>query len=92
MYKCQVIYTICEGCRKLKPQEIIEFIKNERIRKGLSQSRLAKESGLSRELIGKFELGKHSPKLSTVEKIGKALDLEIVIRKSGEEDERHRSI
>ena len=65
----------------MKSQEIIEFIKNERIRQGVSQSRLAKESGLSRELIGKFELGKHSPKLSTVEKIGKALDLEIVIRK-----------
>lgn len=92
MHKCQVFYTICEGCRKLKPQEIVDFIKNERVRKGLSKSRLAKESGLSRELIGKFELGKHSPKLSTVEKIGKALDLEIVIRKSGEEDERHRSI
>lgn len=76
----------------MKPQEIIEFIKNERVRKGLSKSRLAKESGLSRELIGKFELGKHSPKLSTIEKIGKALDLEIVIRKRGEEDERHRSI
>lgn len=65
----------------MKSQEIIEFIKNERIRQGVSQSRLAKESGLSRELIGKFELGKHSPKLSTIEKIGKALDLEIVIRK-----------
>lgn len=76
----------------MEPQEIVDFIKNERIRQGLSQSRLAKESGLSREFIGKFELGKHSPKLSTVEKIGKALDLEIVIRKSGEESERHRSI
>lgn len=65
----------------MKPQEIIDFIKNERIRKGLSKSRLAKESGLSRELIGKFELGKYSPKLSTIEKIGKALDLEIVIRR-----------
>ena len=65
----------------MKPQEIIDFIKTERIRKGLSKSRLAKESGLSRELIGKFELGKYSPKLSTIEKIGKALDLEIVIRK-----------
>lgn len=65
----------------MKPQEVIDFIKNERIRKGLSKSRLAKESGLSRELIGKFELGKYSPKLSTIEKIGKALDLEIVIRK-----------
>lgn len=69
------------GCRKLKAQEVIDFIKNERIRKGLSKSRLAKESGLSRELIGKFELGKYSPKLSTIEKIGKALDLEIVIRR-----------
>lgn len=65
----------------MKPQEIIDFIKNERIRKGLSKSRLAKESGLSRELIGTFELGKYSPKLSTIEKIGKALDLEIVIRR-----------
>lgn len=65
----------------MKPQEIIDFIENERIRKGLSKSRLAKESGLSRELIGKFELGKYSPKLSTIEKIGKALDLEIVIRR-----------
>lgn len=65
----------------MNPQEIIDFIKNERIRKGLSKSCLAKESGLSREFIGKFELGKHSPKLSTIEKIGKALDLEIVIRK-----------
>lgn len=65
----------------MKAQEVIDFIKNERIRKGLSKSRLAKESGLSRELIGKFELGKYSPKLSTIEKIGKALDLEIVIRK-----------
>lgn len=65
----------------MKAQEVIDFIKNERIRKGLSKSRLAKESGLSRELIGKFELGKYSPKLSTIEKIGKALDLEIVIRR-----------
>lgn len=75
----------------MKPQEIIEFIKNERIRQGVSQSRLAKESGLSRELIGKFELGKHSPKLSTIEKIGKALDLEIVIRKRGEESGKDRT-
>lgn len=65
----------------MKSQEIIEFIKNERIRQGVSQSRLAKESGLSRELIGKFELGKHSPKLSTIEKIGKALDLEIIVKR-----------
>lgn len=75
----------------MKSQEIIEFIKNERIRQGVSQSRLAKESGLSRELIGKFELGKHSPKLSTIEKIGKALDLEIVIRKRGEESGKDRT-
>lgn len=48
-------------------------------KRGLSQYKLAKECGVSREMISKLELGMHNPKLDT---ILKRLGLELVVKKA----------
>lgn len=62
-------------------QHFVDVIKKARHEKGWTQYRLAKESGLSREMIAKLELEMHSPMISTVERICSALGIEIVFRK-----------
>ena len=62
-------------------QHFVDVMKKARHEKGWTQYRLAKESGLSREMIGKLELEMHSPMISTVERICSALEIEIVFRK-----------
>lgn len=62
-------------------QHFVDVMKKARHEKGWTQYRLAKESGLSREMIGKLELEMHSPMISTVERICSALGIEIVFRR-----------
>jgi len=50
-------------------------IKNERIKRELSQGKLAKLSGLHRATIGQIENGKSSPTIDTIEKIANGLNL-----------------
>lgn len=60
-------------------RDLVEIVKNERKKRGLSQYKLAKECGVSREMISKLELGMHNPKLDT---ILKRLGLELVVKKA----------
>ena len=62
-------------------QHFVDVMKKARHEKGWTQYRLAKESGMSREMIGKLELGIHSPMISTVERICSALEIEIVFKR-----------
>lgn len=64
-------------------QNLVCIVKEARVRKGWTQYKLANESGVSREMIAKFELGKHSPTLSTLLKLLSALSLKITITKKG---------
>ena len=61
-------------------QHFVDVIKKARHEKGWTQYRLAKECGLSREMIAKLELERHSPMISTVERICAALEIEIVFK------------
>lgn len=65
-------------------QNLVCIVKKVRVRKGWTQYKLAKESGVSREMIAKFELGKHSPTLSTLLKLLSALSLKLTITQKGD--------
>ena len=62
-------------------QHFVDVMKKARHEKGWTQYKLAKESGLSREMISKLELEMHSPMISTVERICSALGIGIVFKK-----------
>ena len=62
-------------------QHFVDVMKKARHEKGWTQYRLAKECGLSREMISKLELEMHSPMISTVERICSALGIEIVFKR-----------
>lgn len=71
-------------------QHFVDVMKKARHEKGWTQYRLAKECGMSREMIGKLELEMHSPMISTVERICSALGIEIVFkRKKKRKEARH---
>jgi transcriptional regulator with XRE-family HTH domain len=48
-----------------------------RAKRELSQAELAKASGVSREYIARIELGQHDPTVSTLEKLAKALKVDV---------------
>lgn len=65
---------------QMNEQDIVLTIKRRRKELGVSQYTLAKDAGISREMIAKFELGKHSPGFNKLYQICKVLGLEIIIR------------
>lgn len=64
----------------MEVQDVVEIVRVERQNKGLSQYALAKKSGVSREFIANLERGIYVPKLNTLIKLLKALDLEVVVK------------
>lgn len=56
---------------------ISEKIRTLRIEKGMTQEDLATASGLPQSHISRLECGRHSPSHATVEKIAKALGVEV---------------
>ncbi len=52
-------------------------IREERKKKGLTQERFAEEVNLSVDYIGYIERGKQAPYLKTLERVAKALDVEV---------------
>lgn len=44
--------------------------------RGYTQGQLAERLGVTQPLIAQFEAGRNTPKIDTVEKVAKALDLE----------------
>lgn len=57
-------------------EKINKKIRLERTKLGLSQEQLAFNAGLSRNSIQKIETGRVKPKMETLEKIAKALNMD----------------
>ena len=59
-----------------KNSDLVKFglnVRRIRLKKGLSQSALAKQAGLSLNYIGTLERGVQNPSLKTLEKLAKGL-------------------
>jgi transcriptional regulator with XRE-family HTH domain len=48
-----------------------------RAQQGLTQAALAERAGVTRSYIGRLEIGRHDPQLSTLYKLAKALRISI---------------
>lgn len=59
--------------------EVVKTIINQRIKRGWSQTELAKAVGSRQPVISRLERGEGNPSLSTLQKIAKALDLSLQI-------------
>lgn len=56
-----------------------EKIKCERLKKSLKQYELAKKAGISNTYLSDIEVGRTSPSLKTLDKISKALGVDIKV-------------
>ena len=52
-------------------------LKELRAERGLTQAALAKRAGVTLSYIGRLEIGRHDPQLSTLKKLAKALKVPI---------------
>jgi len=52
-------------------------LKELRAQRGLTQASLAQRAGVTLSYIGRLEIGRHDPQLSTLEKLAKALHVSI---------------
>jgi len=52
-------------------------VKEWRDRRGLTQEQLAEKAGISRGYLARLETARQDPKLSTLEKIAKALKVDV---------------
>jgi len=52
-------------------------LKEWRERRGMTQEQLAKKAGISRGFLARLETARHDPKLSTLEKLARALKVDI---------------
>ena len=52
---------------------LAQRLKQLRAEKGLTQAALARRAGVTLSYIGRLEIGRHDPQLSTLQKLAKAL-------------------
>lgn len=52
-------------------------LKELRAERGLTQAALAKRAGVTLSYIGRLEIGRHDPQLSTLRKLAKALKITV---------------
>ena len=57
--------------------DLAHRLKELRKAKGLTQAVLAKRAGVTLSYIGRLEIGRHDPQLSTLQKIAKALGVSL---------------
>jgi transcriptional regulator with XRE-family HTH domain len=62
---------------QIECQKIIQLLKEDRERKGLSKYLVAQRSGLSQQAIGYMEKGHRIPSLETVLRIAKAMNVDL---------------
>jgi transcriptional regulator with XRE-family HTH domain len=58
-------------------KRLIVRLKRLREKRGLTQERLAKQSGVSHGYLARLEIGMHDPSLSTLAKLAKALKVTV---------------
>jgi len=66
---------------KLQPEfALIEAIIDARIKKGLTQKKLAKKIGTKQSVISRLEIGRANPTFSFLKRLAKALNTNLEIR------------
>lgn len=66
---------ICKAYDALRPEfELAQMIIEKRIKKGLTQTALARKIGTKQSAIARLESGTYNPSMAFLEKIAKALD------------------
>lgn len=60
--------------------QLIRAVIDARIRKGVTQEKLAKKMGTKQSAIARFETGNANPRLSFMKKLTRALDLQLSAR------------
>ena len=71
---------LCEEFNALQPEyEIISKLIETRIELGLTQKELAKKCGIKQSNISRLESGKANPTIKFLQKIAKALDVDLYI-------------
>lgn len=58
-------------------KRLVMRLKRLREERGLTQERLAKQSGVSHGYLARLEIGMHDPSLSTLAKLAKALKVTV---------------
>lgn len=64
--------------------QVVRLLRDERERRGLSKYAVAKQSGLSEQMVGYVERGMRNPSLETVLRIAAALEVDLgeVVKKA----------
>jgi len=57
--------------------EVVQLLRRERIRRGVSMNRLAQRSGLSQSMVSLLERGMRSPTLETLLRIAAVLHVDL---------------
>ena len=57
--------------------EVAQLLRGERLRRGMSMTQVAEQSGLSRQMISYIEQGMRNPTLDTLLRIANALNLDL---------------
>jgi ribosome-binding protein aMBF1 (putative translation factor) len=57
--------------------EVVQLLRQERIRRGISMNRLAEKSGLSQSMVSLLERGMRNPTLDTLLRMADALGLDL---------------
>jgi transcriptional regulator with XRE-family HTH domain len=65
------------GTNMAPVERMAEKLKALRERRGLSQEELAKRAGISRTYLARLETARQDPRLSTLEKLAKALKVTV---------------
>lgn len=74
-------HVIKKAYKDLGPEFMIaQAVIEKRLEKGLSQSQLAKKVGTKQSSISRLESGHYNPTLQFLEKVAKALQLNLVVK------------
>lgn len=73
--------------KKLSRSRMINTISTNRKAKRLTQAQLADATGINRSMIGRIENGEYMPSIEQLEKLGEALDFEVIDLFADEESE-----
>jgi len=58
-------------------ERVAMTIRKLREQRGMTQGQLAERAGVSREYVARLEAGRYDPSLSTLEKLAKALKVDV---------------
>lgn len=68
---------LCSIGNNRRMKKLSRRLKELRAKRGLTQAALANRAGVTLSYIGRLEIGRHDPQLSTLYRIAKALNISV---------------